>query len=189
MDLEKRVEKLERENRRLKIAGGAVVAVLVAVVLAGAVTPQQVPEVIRAAAFEVVDDNGTTRAVMNAEYIGYADAKGIPRALVRARGIFLSDDNGTVRVAIGVEGVGYADENGTIRATMKTEGIGYSDENGEGRAAMSSDGFTYLDENGTIRAELGEVGLPAPGTGIQTLYPAAMVLSDAEGKVIWQAPR
>jgi len=31
MDIERRVERLERENRRLKVAGGAVVAVLLTV--------------------------------------------------------------------------------------------------------------------------------------------------------------
>ena len=51
-----RVQRLERDNRRLKLGAGALVAVLVAVPLVGAVLPAQVPEVIEARAFRVLDE-------------------------------------------------------------------------------------------------------------------------------------
>ena len=56
-----RVQSLERENRRLKLGAGSLVAVLVAVPLVGAVLPAQVPEVIEARAFRVLDEQGTSR--------------------------------------------------------------------------------------------------------------------------------
>ena len=54
---------------------------------------------------------------------------------------------------------------------------------------MDSDGFQYVDENGHARATLGTSDLVTPSTNATTHYPAAVVLYDAEGKAIWQAPR
>ena len=65
-----RVQRLERDNRRLKLAGGAMAAVLVAVPLVGAALPAQVPEVIEARAFRVLDENGTQRAGLGARWTG-----------------------------------------------------------------------------------------------------------------------
>ena len=44
---------------------------------------------------------------------------------------------------------------------------------------MTAEGIDYGDENGTPRAHLGS---DAPD------YPAAVLLFDADGDVIWQAP-
>ena len=110
--LESRVDKLEHDNRRLKLTVGALLLALAAVPLIGAVMPEQIPELIQARAFEVVDENGTIRAGMGADGIGYAD------------------ENGTGRAGMGADGIGYADENGTGRVGMGADGIGYSDENG-----------------------------------------------------------
>jgi hypothetical protein len=171
MDLEQRVEKLERENRRLKLAGGAVVAVLLAVGLVGAVMPQEIPEVIEARQFRVIDANGTERVLMIAEGIGYYD------------------ENGKERSQMHAEGIAYYDENGENRGRMTAEGIGYFDENGQNRSQMHAGGISYFDENGNGRAQLGRAKIVAPSTGAETTYPAAVILYDAEGKVIWQAPQ
>ncbi len=135
MSLEQRVERLERENRRLKLAGGAVVAVLLIVALVGAVMPQGIPEVIDARMFRVVD------------------------------------------------------ESGTVRATLGASAIRYFDENSHQHVRMSDEGITYFDEDHNMRATLGRTEIVTPSTGATTTYPAAVVLYDAEGNVIWQAPR
>ena len=44
---ESRVSKLEQDNRRLKLTVGALLLVLEAVPLIGAVMPEQIPEVIQ----------------------------------------------------------------------------------------------------------------------------------------------
>ena len=92
--LESRLSKVERDNRRLKLTLGALLLGLAAVPLIGAVMPQQIPELIEARRFEVIDENGTIRAGMGADGIGYAD------------------ENGTGRVGMGADGIGYSDENG-----------------------------------------------------------------------------
>ena len=46
--MESRLDKLEQDNRRLKLALGLLLLVLTAIPLAGAVMPQQTPEMITA---------------------------------------------------------------------------------------------------------------------------------------------
>ena len=73
-----RLDKLEQDNRRLKLTVGALLLVVAGAACAGAMMPEQIPEVIQARAFEVIDENRVTRAQL------YAD------------GFFLSDENGNV---------------------------------------------------------------------------------------------
>ena len=49
--------------------------------------------------------------------------------------------------------------------------------------------IVLLDAEGNIRSRLGAVGLTSRATQALTRYPAAVVLYDAEGNVIWMAPR
>jgi|TARA_B100001245_G_scaffold139602_1_gene103895 hypothetical protein len=46
-----RLDKLEQDNRRLKLTLGALLLALAAVPLIGAVMPQEIPEMIQARAF------------------------------------------------------------------------------------------------------------------------------------------
>ena len=148
-----RLEKLERENRRLKIVGGLVVAVLASMALVGAVMPQEIPEVIEARSFRAVNENGHLVTLMSPIGVRHFYGDQIPVFSMNIKGIFFSDSNRTMRVRIFEEGI------------------------------------AYFDENGELRAQLGVATLTTPATGAETHYPAAVVLYDAEGNVIWQAPR
>ena len=53
--LESRADKLEQDNRRLKLTVGALLLALAAVPLIGAVMPEQIP----ARRFQVIAENGT----------------------------------------------------------------------------------------------------------------------------------
>ena len=53
--VESRLGKLEQDNRHLKIALGMLFSLLVAMPLVGMTTPQQIPDVISAHEFHVVD--------------------------------------------------------------------------------------------------------------------------------------
>ena len=94
--LESRVDKIERDNRRLKLTVGALLLALAAVPLIGAVMPEQIPELIRARAFYVVGENGTLRAAMDDGGIGYYDENGDSRAEINDLGIGYFDKNGNV---------------------------------------------------------------------------------------------
>ena len=91
-----RLDKLEQDNRRLKLTVGALLLVLAAVPLIGAVMPEQIPEVIRAGAFHAIDGNGTLRALVSDKTIAYLDENHVTRAQLYADGFFLSDENGNV---------------------------------------------------------------------------------------------
>jgi len=306
MDLEQRVEKLERENRRLKVSGGAVVAVLLTVALVGALgapASALVQDRIVAREIEIQDDAGLTRVHISAEHLRFTDETGgarlvldrdfrgnyavtlyqpemigrslglgfdsadqplielcpegcfpgvsqdlrigfrtngdpgitaktpfgikssegtvalmlfpdsvavagdgaavdiapdrvrlldggaVTRVLLTADTISYIDSNGKMRVSINEAGVGSIDENGKLRAMLNNEGIASFDVNQAMRATLTNDGVAILDENEATRVSLGSVALTTPSTGAETSYPAAVVLYDAEGNVIWQAPQ
>ena len=110
--LESRLSKVEQDNRRLKLTVGALLLALAAVPLIGAVMPQEIPDLITAREFRVVDENGTERAYM------------------RDTGFWYSDEDGTLRFAMNELGLSVRDENGNLRVMMTDVGIGYYDENG-----------------------------------------------------------
>jgi len=107
-----RLDKLEQDNRRLKLTVGALLLVLAAVPLIGAVMPEQVQDVVRARAFRAVDENGTVRVRID------------------DFGIFHRDENGNLRASMGLGGIGYYDENDYPRTGLSIYGIYYRDENG-----------------------------------------------------------
>lgn len=92
MQLEQRIEALERENRRLKrAAGGALVVGLGVVFMSQSpARPKPEPEVIRARKFEVVAANSKTRATLMATSDGLVS-------------LSLFDKEGRLRADLGVE--------------------------------------------------------------------------------------
>ena len=142
--LESRVDKLEQDNRRLKLALGALLLALAAVPLIGAVMPEPVQDAVFARGFYVIDENRNQRASMNVDGIGYQDENDTTRAAMTDGGIGYHDENGTRR-ALMAEGILYSDQNGTVRAMISDYGISYEDENGTKRAVMDEDGITYYD--------------------------------------------
>lgn len=84
-DLLNRLEKLERDNRRLK---RSVLVALVIVGLTGTIAASRpTPKAIRAHEFDVVDNSGNVRATMNfipsgESGVAVYDAKGHPRAVM-----------------------------------------------------------------------------------------------------------
>ena len=109
-----RLDKLEQDNRRLKLTVGALLLALAAVPLIGAVMPEQIPQEITARAFYVEDENGNVRAQMTANSIWIADENW--------------DEDGNNRAWMAPTGINYTGENGT-RAVMYGTGIAYFDEN------------------------------------------------------------
>ena len=99
--LESRVDKLEQDNRRLKLTVGALLLVLVAVPLIGAVMPQQIPEVIEARAFRTIDENGIERASIRTGGIIYQDENGNARAMMWPKGFYYFDENFIQRARLG----------------------------------------------------------------------------------------
>ena len=59
MTVEKRLDRLERENRMLKGAGAVVLLALLAVAVMGASQKEAIPDVVKARAFHVIAKDGT----------------------------------------------------------------------------------------------------------------------------------
>ncbi|MDP6686834.1 MAG: hypothetical protein QF680_02540 [Acidobacteriota bacterium] len=94
--LESRLSKVEQDNQRLKLALGALLLALAAVPLIGAVMPEQIPDVVQARRFEVIDENGTLRTLMDGKTIAYLDENRVTRSQLYVDGFFYSDASGNV---------------------------------------------------------------------------------------------
>ena len=145
-----RLDKLEQDNRRLKLTVGALLLVMAAVPLVGAVMPEQIPEVIQARRFEVIDGNGMPRAVMGEIGFAYFDVNRTIRAMMDGGSIRVSDENGTIRAMMDAGSIRVSDENGTLRTLMDGKTIAYLDENRVTRAQLYADGFFFSDESGNV---------------------------------------
>ena len=146
---ESRVSKLEQDNRRLKLTVGALLLVVAGAACAGAMMPEQIPEVIQARAFEVIDENGVRRALMVGEGIFYYGANGATRARM-SNSFEVRDENGEIRAMMNDVSIRVLDENGTLRALIDDKSIAYLDENRVTRAQLYADGFFLSDENGNV---------------------------------------
>ncbi len=156
-----RLDRLERENRRLKLAGAILLLALAAVGAMGQVLPKAVPKVIEAERFVLRDTKGKIVAILG------ADAPGTPA-------LSLHDQNEKVRAALAIAADG-------------RPFLALLDQNGKQRAALSVgvDGTSALllsDQNGKLRA-----GMTATGT-VEQRPASSLVLFDRDGKVIWRVP-
>ncbi len=77
--VEERLAKLERQNRRLKIAGIVAVVLVPVLVLSCGAKSTEVAEVIRATKFVVVDKDGALRASLDSHALTFRDTDGRTR--------------------------------------------------------------------------------------------------------------
>ncbi len=148
--MESRLGKLERDNRRLKMAFGVMSLLFATVVFIGMAMPQQIPDVISAHEFHVVDADGAPRAKMLTDRTSYFDEDGMLRATSASDGIGYNDANGTGRIWVDEYGIGYYGENGTLRLRMNSGGIVVADDNGTFRTRMNASGFVSYGEKGDV---------------------------------------
>ena len=132
-----RVQRLERDNRRLKLGAGGLVAVLVALPLVAAVLPAQVPEVIEAREFRVLDEAGTVRAGLGAYGLVFFTDLQEELARFGAGGLGFYSPPGTQRTHLGAYGLTFND--------------GFKDEL-EMRARLDAGGLRLYDEEGNMIA-------------------------------------
>ncbi len=170
--LARRLDKVERENRRLKRAGVLVLAVIAAVVLMGQATPSKVVE---APKFVLRDASGRVHAVL-----GTVNKRAVSLALITK--------NGKPRVVLGVSSDGslslsFYDKDVNRRAVL-------------GLRADDSPDLSLLDKDGKLRARLslndeGSATLVFTDSGGEisaSLIRTRLAFFDRDGKVIWSAP-
>ncbi len=175
--LTQRLDRLERENRRLKVAGAILLLALAAVGAMGQMTPRAVPKVVEAERFVLRDTKGNILAIMGTEASGTSlslyDQKGKPRAWlgVTADGapvLALFDQNGKDRAGLvlgadGTPALALLDQNGKRRAVLSTlvdgtPGLLFADQNeraGQGWASCRTARPRYSLLTRTGRSESG----------------------------------
>jgi len=127
--LESRLSKVEQDNRRLKLTVGALLLVMAAVPLVGAVMPEQVPELITARAFHVIDENGEVRTAMDdTGFMAISVWKGLQ-----------GEPDTRSQMNLEGDGISFRDGNGTLRTEMNMTHTIMNDENGEQRWFLDKD--------------------------------------------------
>ena len=124
-----RLEKLERQNRRLKYAGAAALLLVSAVLLMGQAAP--VPETIEARTFIVLDAHGTPRAILTAAESGGGLSLHDPDGNVRA--LLISSEEGTVLTLFDADGT----ERVMLEATEGGSGLYLRDANENLRVGLA----------------------------------------------------
>ena len=205
-----RVQRLERDNRRLKLGAGALVAVLVALPLVAAVLPpqnpfrqqQEVPQRVVAREFQVLDENGTVRAGLGEDGLAFfndlqedltrlapfgldlSSPAGTSRVYLGAFGLVFKDE-GEARSLLDTDGLRLYDEQGEVRTFLGEDWLGFYDEQGEVRVALrTEDGLRFNDEQGTLRAGFSGAGLAfddEQGTRRASFHEGGLVVHDEQG--------
>lgn len=213
MEIMKRLERVEHDNRRLK--GFALAALVLTAALSAIYATQPPAQTITAHEFDVVDGSGRVRVRMTVL------PSGEPK-------ILLYDPQGKARVGMGVNAsggavIGFADAQGNTRVGMGVLQSGMPDirlydSQGKPRMEMevvASDvpSITLLDGQGNIcvemdalpsgepiilvkdaqgfRMDLGSTGTVTPATGVTQQTSAASIVmfgNDEKHSVIWKAP-
>ncbi len=174
MDLEQRLVRLERANRRMKRIGALVLMVAAAVVLSGAANGKDLPD-LEVGSLTLKDKDGKPRAALGASADG-------------AVGLLLSDKAGKTRahLVVGVDGspvLALYDKDGKVRASLYV-GVASS---GPGWPQTGSPGLDLYDKDGQTRATLGVSMVDRLLAPVRTEW--TLTLFDAKGVVLWQEPR
>ena len=188
-----RVSRLETQNRRLKMAGLAIVTVASAWLLMGQARSSRIVE---ASEFRLTDAHGKTRARLAMGLAGgptltFFDTKDLPIAGIdggKEPSLFLTGwDNAAhilLRITKDSYGLDLADKRprATLSVSNNSTGLDFWDEYGDPQATMSVDkasgNITFRNARGKVSSQW--VDSRAAG--------ASLVLYDKTEKAVWSAP-
>ena len=205
----RRLEALERTNRRWRRAAAALAAAAPALLLLGAARPK--PRTVEAGEYRLVDEKGTLRASLSSRKATtaffLADESGTVRARLALDGsarLELSDASGKPRASLALKADGApelmvgTDKQARAALHVSAEGgaeISLVDSEDHPRAALTlaADGSPRLalyDEEGTLRTALGSTPLKEVRSGSSEMTgPSSLVLLDRKGTVVFKAPK
>jgi hypothetical protein len=194
-DLAERVERLEKQNRRLKLIGGGVLFIAAVGLLIAAAAPAAPAKVIRAECFQAVDKNGKVRAELKGDpfrTLQFFDLKGKSPVRISAYGYEIrnAEDKRIAKFGPGVGGpwLTFYNTKGKICGSMygnpERDMVTLSIKGKDGRSKMLTgssitDGAYLLmvDPDGKVR-----ISLRAGKRG------AYFAIRDPEGKTQFRAP-
>ena len=188
-----RVNKLEVQNRRLKLAGLAVVIMASAVLLMGQARSSRAVE---ASEFRLIDANGKTRArlavgVGGGPTLTFFDSKDLPVAGIdggKEPSLFLTGWDSAAHILLRITkdsyGLDLADKRprATLSVSNNSTGLDFWDEYGDPQATMSVDkssgNITFRNAKGRVSSQW--IDSRTAGT--------SLVLYDKSEKAVWSAP-
>jgi len=188
-----RVSKLEAQNRRLKLAGLAVVIMTSAVLLMGQAKSSRAVE---ASEFRLIDTNGKTRARLavgagGGPTLTFFDTKDLPVAGIdggKEPSLFLTGWDSAAHILLRITkdsyGLDLADKRprATLSVSNNSTGLDFWDEYGDPQATMSVDkssgNITFRNAKGKVSSQW----VDSRATG------ASVVLYDRSEKAVWSAP-
>jgi len=185
-----RVNRLERENRRMKLAGVLLLLGIAAVIVMGQAKPRKVAKVIQAEKFVLIDKEfGTPNATLETTESG-------------TRGLFLYGPGGKKIIAEMSTSNGFGPEVKLYGSQEKRLLVSLSAATGGGNLDLSDPGTNstirlgqnYLidrDPKGKLREGIGLVlyDKKNPRVALHLFSDGAFqVLFDKDGKIIWSAP-
>jgi len=186
-NIKQRLEKLERQNRRMKLAGVGALVIAAAFLLMGQASgPRTLPEV-RANSFVLVDAQGRQRATLSMD--------------MNEPGLALRDASGAIRamLANSPQGptLGLLDANGKAAATLAvlSDGplLGMLDANLTQGVMLDIPAHgpeLKLNDANRFETDIGATDLITPTTGeTHTTSAASIVLFGKDKKVLWSAPQ
>ena len=203
-ELVARLEKLERDNRRLKRLGAAALVLVAALGLIAAAQP--IPNVIKAHEFEVVDGAGRVRIRMavNPQQQGanvtLFDSAGTRREQLSVLDgkwddISLFDAHGHAALDISHITAAYEnspiDQNEIYLARRATKTGGFNMPGIEMGVSAAGEPTISLSDPQGFKMALGNTGMVNLSTGKARQTSAASIVmfgNDKKGRVIWQAP-
>ena len=188
-----RVNKLEVQNRRLKLAGLAVVIMASAALLMGQARSSRAVE---ASEFRLIDANGKTRArlavgVGGGPTLTFFDSKDLPVAGIdggKEPSLFLTGWDSAAHILLRITkdsyGLDLADKRprATLSVSNNSTGLDFWDEYGDPQATMSVDkssgNITFRNARGKVSSQWVDSRATGP----------ALVLYDKSEKAVWSAP-
>lgn len=210
-ELMERVERLEKQNRKLKQAGAVALILAAAVFLMGQAAQKKTVE---ANEFILRDTNGKLRAALDiyqggprlALYDAAGNVRGALDVFEYGPGLFLSNAAGLPQVGLIVDAKGsefsmsshqFLDRDGLVKGGLVKLSVGAGGPGlelvrgaaGEEQSATLSESQLAISDQEGFKATIGTTDLVTPQTGeTHKTSAASVVLFDKDKKVIWQAP-
>jgi len=202
-----RIEKLERENRRLRRGGLAAIVVLATLGILGAAAP--VPQTLRAHELELTDAAGNMRAKISAidgkaPYLVLYDAKGRTMLSLKGGGsqpgLAINDASGNTRVMLGglSPNLAFYDTANNTTVSLDGDALGprllLFDGAGKMRVHLGGPGpsLDLMDQSG-YETDIGVSTAPNLTTGdMQQTTAASIVMfskEDEQRNFLWRAPQ
>jgi hypothetical protein len=190
-DLRERIVRLERQNRRLKQLGLAILAIAVVILLMGQ-TPSK--KIIEANEFILRDDAGNIRARLFMTKETTTTAKELlgidsstPVKIPPEATLAMYDSTGQIRVMLNGSDIAFENAQGHLGGELGNGTLMLAGEQNS-FAILSPYNLNLQDQDGFL-ATLGVTNIVTPRTGqTQKTSAASLVLFDKNKNVIWKAP-